>query len=73
MNLFQRWVIDAFVLSHRQSRHIERKIDALMQHLGASLPKELIQAGHDLSEKSKALRAALEGAQAQQQPTQKEK
>lgn len=70
MNLFQKWVIDALILSHKQSRHIERKLDALMQHLGAQLPPELVQAGHDLSDKSKALQAALD-AQAQQ-PTKKE-
>lgn len=60
MNLFQRWVIDALLLSHKQSRHIERKLDILLRHLGADYSiedasvkktsEELAQATQDLAE-----------------------
>lgn len=40
MNLFQQWVIDALMLSHKQSKHIERKLDLLIRHLGADYSQE---------------------------------
>ena len=55
----------------RQLKHIEHKQDILLEHLGAQLPHELLQAGDDLAAKSKALQAALD-AQASQPQTQKE-
>ncbi len=71
MNLFQKWVLQAFDIQSHRLKHIERKLDHLSEHLGAQLPAELLQAGADLDQKTKALQAALEGAQAQQ-PTTKE-
>jgi len=60
MNGFQQWVIDGLRILMRQNRHVEKKVDMLLQHLGAQLPTELVQAGQDLSEKTKALQAALD-------------
>ena len=70
MNWFQRWLIDAVFQIFRQLRHIEHKIDLLNQHLGLTLPPELVKAGEELSVKSNALKAALDAnkneAQAEQ-------
>jgi hypothetical protein len=70
MNWFQKLIVDAVLQIFKQLRHIEHKQDLLSQHLGVALPPELVKAGNDLADKTKALQAALD-AQAQQ-PTQKE-
>ncbi len=44
----------------KQNRHIEHKVDILLEHLGAQLPPELVKAGEDLKAKSNALQAALD-------------
>lgn len=41
-------------------RHCEKKIDALSQHLGATLPPGLVKAGQDLEEKRKELQSAID-------------
>ncbi len=70
MNELLRWILDGIRIVMRQLRHIEHKQDILLQHLGAQIPPELVQAVDELTTKSKALQAALD-AQAQK-PTQKE-
>jgi hypothetical protein len=71
VNWFQRWVVDAVFQIFRQLRHIERKIDIVSQHLGATLPRDLLKAGEDLAKKTEALRVALD-AQAHEKPTKEE-
>ena len=70
MNGFQQWVIDGLRILMRQGRHTEKKIDILLEHLGAQLPREVIETAADLETKTQALQAALD-AQASQ-PTTKE-
>jgi hypothetical protein len=70
VNPFQRFIVDALLTQSRHIRHIEHKLDLLLEHLGVTLPPELVSAGEDLAKKTEALRVALD-AQAQT-PTQKE-
>jgi hypothetical protein len=76
MNWFQRWLVDAVFQLFRKLRHIEHKIDLLNEHLGVTLPPELIKAVGEASKKSQALEAAIEAnkdqAQAEQPTTKKE-
>jgi hypothetical protein len=65
MNTLLQWILDGIRIIMRQLRHIEHKQDILLQHLGAQLPPELVQAGVDLATKAKTLQAALD-AQASQ-------
>ncbi len=71
MNTTEKWILDGLRLIMKQLRHIEHKQDILLEHLGAQLPQELVQAGAELATKTEALRVALEQVQAQPQ-TQKE-
>jgi hypothetical protein len=73
MNMFQKWVIEAMVIQHRQLKHLDHKLDILLQHLGAQLPPELVKSGHDLATKTKNLQAALDAQASQEEkPTKKE-
>lgn len=63
--------MNSIVLISQQLNHLEHRLDHLSVHLGAELPPILVQTGKDLSTKTEALRAALEGVQAQK-PQQKE-
>jgi hypothetical protein len=58
-----REIMEALYLISRQVNHCERMLLEMLNHSNIALPDELVRAGKDLSEKTKALRAALEAQQ----------
>lgn len=60
-----QWIIQALIIVSKQLHHQQTVLNHLSEHLGATLPSQLIEAGKDLSEKTQALQAVLGAQQAE--------